>query len=114
MQNSTIIADILNVHYNPNHWKDPEIFNPERFYENATNTFKNDDHLIPFSVGKRYCLGQSLAEKEYFLFFANLVQSFNFSTAPGKDLPPIGKNSGTMAGILRGVPIYEVILNKRT
>merc|ERR1712079_252853 len=35
-KNSTIIADILNVHYNPNHWKDPEIFNPGRFYENAT------------------------------------------------------------------------------
>ena len=112
-KDSIIFPDILNVHYDPGHWKDPETFNPDRFYDEATNTFKNDDHLIPFSVGKRYCLGQSLAEKEYFLFFANLFQTFRFSMAPGKGLPPIGKNVGTAVGILRGVPLYEVILNKR-
>ena len=112
-KDSIIFPDILNVHYDPEHWTDPETFNPDRFYDEATNTFKNDDHLIPFSVGKRYCLGQSLAEKEYFLFFANLFQTFRFSMAPGKGLPPIGKNVGTAVGILRGVPLYEVILKKR-
>ena len=44
--------------------------------------FKQDEHVIPFGVGKRYCLGQTLAEKEYFLFLVGILQKFDISPAP--------------------------------
>jgi cytochrome P450 len=114
-KDTIIFANILHVHFDPKYWKNPDDFDPTRFYDESTKTFKTDDHLIPFSVGKRYCLGQSLAEKEYFLFFTGLLQKFTF-LAPenGANLPAIGKNAGTKIGILRGVPIYELILEKRS
>jgi hypothetical protein len=115
LQDTIIFANILHVHFDPKYWKNPDDFDPTRFYDESSKTFKTDDHLIPFSVGKRYCLGQSLAEKEYFLFFTGLLQKFTF-LAPenGANLPAIGKNAGTKIGILRGVPIYELILEKRS
>ena len=101
----------MNVHYDPQHWEDPDVFNPNRFYDELSKTIKNDEHLIPFSIGRRFCLGQSLAEKEYFLFFTNLFYKFKFSMAPGKGLPPIGRDVSVMVGLLRGVPLYEVVIN---
>ena len=35
-------------------------------------------HVIPFSVGPRYCLGKSLAQMEIFFFVVSLVRAFEF------------------------------------
>jgi cytochrome P450 len=51
------------------HWgPDNEIFRPERFLD-ASGALRKDDHWIPFSIGKRQCLGETLAKVELYLFF---------------------------------------------
>merc|ERR1712179_708193 len=37
---------------------------------------KKDDHLVPFSIGKRQCLGETLAKSELFIFFCGILQYF--------------------------------------
>lgn len=59
------------------HWRDGQKFDPDRFL-NADGQVKKDDHFIPFSTGKRQCLGETLAKTEFFLFFTSLVQQFRF------------------------------------
>jgi cytochrome P450 len=58
-------------------------------------------------VGKRYCLGQQLAQQELFLFLTGLLQAFTFSTTLADpslvDIKPI-------VGFLQTCPSYEVIL----
>ena len=39
---------------------------------------RRDDHFIPFSTGKRQCLGETLAKTELYLFFTGLVQQYTF------------------------------------
>lgn len=106
-----ILANLLHVHFDPSYWDNPDEFDPSRFYDEDTKTFKQNERLIPFSIGKRYCLGQSLAEKEYFLFFTGLLQKFTFE--PAGELPKIGRDSGVILGILRGAPLFKTILKLR-
>ena len=40
--------------------------------------FEKDERIVPFGVGKRYCLGEVLARNEIFLFVVNLVQKLKF------------------------------------
>ena len=58
-------------------------------------------------------MGQSLAEKEFFLFFIGLMQKFKFESAPGTKLPPYDIENVNVKGILRNTPTYEVILKER-
>ena len=60
------------------------------------------DNLHPFGIGRRYCLGQSLAEKEFFLFFTGILHQFKLERVEGECLP--GKRS-TCCNIIE---IFEV------
>uniref|UniRef100_A0A914LK73 Unspecific monooxygenase n=1 Tax=Meloidogyne incognita TaxID=6306 RepID=A0A914LK73_MELIC len=68
----------------------PEKFNPERFIE--INKFgelmlKKVDAFLPFSIGKRQCLGESLARAELFFIFAYLIKNFKFLPESEGTLP---------------------------
>jgi len=72
----TMITPLMVSILKGDHWKDGLVFNPERFLtpDGAVN---KDEHLIPFSIGKRQCLGETLAKAEMFLFFAGVLQNFS-------------------------------------
>ncbi|KAH9489487.1 Cytochrome P450 2C3 [Bulinus truncatus] len=67
---------------------DVMIFRPERFIDHD-GQLKNYDELIPFSVGRRACLGESLAKTELFLYLANMVQTFEFLPVDPDHPPPV-------------------------
>lgn len=54
---------------------DPYKFQPERFID-ENGALKKIEQLIPFSVGKRQCLGEGLARMELFLIVANLFNRY--------------------------------------
>uniref|UniRef100_A0A915ELC2 Cytochrome P450 n=1 Tax=Ditylenchus dipsaci TaxID=166011 RepID=A0A915ELC2_9BILA len=62
-------------------WKsifpEPHKFMPERFLENEQ--LKRIEEFIPFGIGKRQCMGESLARAELFLFTTNLFYLFKVS-----------------------------------
>ncbi|CAB4063233.1 CYP18A1 [Lepeophtheirus salmonis] len=66
-QNSHVIPLIHAVHMNPKNWENPEEFRPERFINKEGVLFK-PEHFMPFGVGQRKCLGDRLAEQEFFPF----------------------------------------------
>ncbi|XP_076837783.1 cytochrome P450 2B11-like [Brachyhypopomus gauderio] len=66
------------------HWDSPWTFNPTHFLDKNSN-FKNNPAFLPFSAGKRSCVGESLARMELFLFIVSLLQNFTFSTPGGPD-----------------------------
>jgi cytochrome P450 len=43
--------------------------------------------VIPFSLGRRQCLGESLAKQELFLIFVTLMQKFEFSVPAHSERP---------------------------
>ena len=58
---------------------------PERFLDEQ-GKYRNNEMLNPFGIGRRKCLGESLARMENFLFFVNIFKNFKFSQAA--DSPP--------------------------
>nr|XP_003411200.1 cytochrome P450 2J2-like [Loxodonta africana] len=71
-----ILTNLTALHRDPAEWATPETFNPEHFLENGQ--FKKREDFLPFSIGKRVCIGEQLARSELFIFITSLVQKFTF------------------------------------
>ena len=84
---NTIIKPLLTEILKGDHWVDGTKFMPERFLD-ADGNVRRDEHLIPFSIGKRQCLGETLAKAELFLFFTSLLHQFKFLPEENDVYPP--------------------------
>lgn len=78
-QGTTIFPNLHRITRNPKVFPEPNKFIPERFLDSQGKCIKIESN-IPFSIGKRDCLGKSLALAELFLFFATLMQRYGFKS----------------------------------
>ncbi|KAM3618960.1 uncharacterized protein V6R79_000964 [Siganus canaliculatus] len=80
---SMVMATLDSVLHDDSIWETPHSFNPQHFLD-QDGKFRRRDAFLPFSTGKRVCLGEQLARMELFLFFTSLLQRFSFSAAAGE------------------------------
>ncbi|KAK6965386.1 cytochrome P450 2U1-like isoform X2 [Biomphalaria glabrata] len=93
----TIVMPNLDaIHSSKEIWGDPENFRPERFLDAKGNIIKKEE-LMPFSIGRRICLGESLAKMELFLYLSTLFQKFEFLSASPDKVPPLQDTWGLVA-----------------
>ncbi|ODM86708.1 Methyl farnesoate epoxidase [Orchesella cincta] len=69
----------------------------------------HNDALIPFSAGRRQCLGEGLARDTIFLFIANILQYFDIG--PDPESPVLDME--TVPGILVEPKPFKFVLNLR-
>ncbi|XP_018536346.1 cytochrome P450 2K1 [Lates calcarifer] len=81
-EGTTVFPLLTSVLYDESEWESPHTFNPSHFLDKE-GKFIRRDAFMPFSAGRRVCLGESLAKMELFLFFTNLLQRFRFTPPPG-------------------------------
>ncbi|KAI3364590.1 hypothetical protein L3Q82_011375 [Scortum barcoo] len=81
---TTVYPLLMSVLYDESEWESPHTFNPAHFLD-KDGKFVKRDAFMPFSaqVGRRICLGESLARMELFIFFTTLLQHFRFTPPPG-------------------------------
>ncbi|KAI0237362.1 Cytochrome P450 2U1 [Lamellibrachia satsuma] len=102
-----VFANLYQTHMDPTMWKDPLTFNPGRWLD-ENNMLKNNPAFMPFCVGSRKCLGDSLAKMEMFLFMTTLLQRFDFRIVDA-DNPP---STDGIQGITRSPHKYELIATR--
>ncbi|XP_062871979.1 cytochrome P450 2B4-like [Trichomycterus rosablanca] len=107
-KDTVVMANLTAVMTEKDHWKHPDTFNPENFLDENSQFFK-DEFFLPFSLGPRVCLGESLARTELFIFFISLLQRLQFSWPP--NTPPVD-----LDGIVSAVKIphpFQMICRSR-
>uniref|UniRef100_A0A8D2CY40 Cytochrome P450 1A n=1 Tax=Sciurus vulgaris TaxID=55149 RepID=A0A8D2CY40_SCIVU len=80
------------VNHDPDLWRDPFIFRPERFITTCGKIDRNlSDKVILFGMGQRKCIGETIGRLEIFLFLAILLQKLEFSVSADVtvDMTPI-------------------------
>ncbi|XP_061085068.1 cytochrome P450 2K1-like [Conger conger] len=77
-----VIPLLMSVLQDEEEWETPHSFNPGHFLDEK-GCFIKRNAFMPFSAGRRACLGESLARMELFLFFTFLLQRFRFTPPPG-------------------------------
>jgi cytochrome P450 len=85
------------MHRDWRHFKDPEVFDPERFAPGRVDEVPASAYL-PFGGGPRICIGSALALMEVVLVAATVLQRFRVRLAP--DQPEV-------------VPEVEVVLRPK-
>ncbi|XP_071959955.1 steroid 17-alpha-hydroxylase/17,20 lyase-like [Antedon mediterranea] len=71
------------LHNDSKYWDSPEKFKPERFMDSTCTVKQRFPSFLPFSTGRRGCVGQVLAKAQIFLIFTWLIQNYTFEKAPG-------------------------------
>ena len=74
---TAFIANLTKFLMDPKVFPTPEIFDPERFRDD-NGKIRRIEQFVPFGIGKRICMGESLAKNELFLFFVRMLQRISF------------------------------------
>ncbi|XP_053674512.1 probable cytochrome P450 305a1 [Anopheles nili] len=110
-KDTTVLMGLRNVHMDPEHWGDPEVFRPERFLD-ADRQIVNTERMVPFGMGKRRCLGETLARFCLFTFFVGVMKRFCL-VRPEKDADDMAPSMTLKPGITLSAKPYNVVFQPR-
>lgn len=101
-----VIMNIWGIHHDEKSWKDPYVFDPERFLQPNPNERYS---YLPFGIGNRVCLGSVIAKMEMFLFCGCLLSKYTLK-CPDKE--PLPDTKGLSGLTMRPLP-FKIYLEER-
>ncbi|KAI9490640.1 cytochrome P450 [Zychaea mexicana] len=82
-QGSMITVDIHALHHNPEVWKNPDQFIPERFADGGEHSKQDGVAWLPFSGGSRQCIGINFSMMEQRIALAMLLRKYDWELPLG-------------------------------
>ncbi|KAJ9564720.1 hypothetical protein OSB04_000686 [Centaurea solstitialis] len=73
-----LLVNVFAINRDPEYWKDPESFIPERFDNSPINIMGSEYEYLPFGGGRRKCPGATMGLANVELPLANLLYYFNW------------------------------------
>lgn len=100
-QGTIVYGSINGANRDETVWKQPELFQPERFLDKNGKFSPKLDKSLSFSAGKRLCAGETFSRNILFLVATALIQNFNFAVPKGGKMPKDAKT-----GMFQYLPEY--------
>ncbi|KAG9138085.1 hypothetical protein Leryth_001340 [Lithospermum erythrorhizon] len=82
-KDTIVHVNVWAIGRDPDVWKNPLEFRPERFLEEDIDVKGNDFRVLPFGAGRRICPGAQLGINMVTSMLGHLLHHFNWSPAPG-------------------------------
>ncbi|KAK7863022.1 hypothetical protein R5R35_010770 [Gryllus longicercus] len=95
-----LFLPIMGLHRDPDHFPDPDAFDPERFSDENKHNIKPCTYM-PFGMGPRFCIAQRLAILEMKATLVNLLAHFHIRPSP-KTIEPMQFETGFTNSIRGG------------
>ncbi|ODN01940.1 Cytochrome P450, partial [Orchesella cincta] len=84
-KDTVVFFNNYDLHFSSDLWDQPQEFKPERFLADGGSRLLKPDYFVPFSTGRRVCLGQKILMKMSVTIIANLCQSFQIGLNSEED-----------------------------
>lgn len=85
-----VIINNFELNTSSAYWNDPEVFDPNRFIyfkPDAKPCIKKPEYFLPFSTGKRTCIGQQLVSGYGFVLLAGILQKYDVEVTGELKIP---------------------------
>ncbi|EJD08416.1 cytochrome P450 [Fomitiporia mediterranea MF3/22] len=106
-----ILVNIWQILHDPERYKDPHVFRPERFLGDHPEP---DSHNITFGFGRRVCPGKELADHTLFLTIAMSLAVFNVSWPLDADGKPVVQPGTYIPGLITKPIDYSARITPRS
>ncbi|KAF8869403.1 cytochrome P450 [Infundibulicybe gibba] len=93
---SIVFANIWAMNHDENIYKNPDKFQPERYFDSRGN-LNDDDTILAFGFGRRACAGRHLASSSVWLAIVSVLATMNIAKAKdaqGNDIEIDGEYTG--------------------
>ncbi|XP_052791149.1 cytochrome P450 3A41-like [Mya arenaria] len=85
---TSVVIPAWSVHHDPNHYPDPETFDPDRFAPEKKSSYPSEGvTFLPWGLGPRHCIGMRLAQVEAKVALVHLLRNFRFEKCDQTQVP---------------------------
>ena len=97
---TSVFYNLAEISMDLQSFPEPTKFDPERHLDPETGAFVPNPRVQPFGIGKRRCLGETLAKAELYMFFTGIVGRFKLEPEFGKSREDLSleRASGLVCG----------------
>ncbi|KAK4873493.1 hypothetical protein RN001_015522 [Aquatica leii] len=95
-KDTTVLINLHAVLMNKDVWGDPDVFRPERFLD-ENGQICIAEEFLPFSMGKRRCLGEPFAKTFLFIFFVEILRKYSILPSLDTETPSIKPQQGIVS-----------------
>ncbi|KAF3487938.1 hypothetical protein F2Q69_00056329 [Brassica cretica] len=114
-KNTWIYVNVWAIHRNPNIWKDPGAFIPERFVDNEIDYKGLNFELLAFGSGRRMCPGMGVGMALVHLTLVNLLYRFDWKLPEGMETRDVDLEESYGLVCPKKIPLELIpVFTKRT
>ncbi len=93
-----VLYSIYLTHRDPRYWRDPAVFDPDRFSPEQVGQ-RSPYTFLPFGGGARNCIGTAFAQVEAKVILARILQKYDLTFAGGRVRPHMGATLEPSPGV---------------